>query len=48
MPPLSYKLGTVPEVLICTASALQGRMVYKDVVTNSLAVQIKTTGTISL
>lgn len=30
------------------ASALQGRMVYKDVVTNSLAVQIKTTGTISL
>ena len=30
------------------ASALQGRMVYKDVVTNALAVQIKTTGTISL
>lgn len=30
------------------ASALQGRMVYKDVVTNRLAVQIKTTGTISL
>ena len=30
------------------ASALQGRMVYKDVVTNSLAVQIKTKGTISL
>lgn len=30
------------------ASALQGRMVYKDVVTNSLAVQIKTTGTVSL
>jgi len=27
------------------ASALQGRMVYKDVVTNSLAVQVKTTGT---
>lgn len=30
------------------ASALQGRMVYKDVVTNALAVQVKTTGTISL
>lgn len=30
------------------ASALQGRMVYKDIVTNSLAVQIKTTGTVSL
>lgn len=30
------------------ASALQGRMVYKDVVTNKLAVQVKTTGTISL
>ena len=30
------------------ASALQGRMVYKDVVTNSLAVQVKTTGTVSL
>ena len=30
------------------ASALQGRMVYKDVVTNKLAVQIKTTGTVSL
>lgn len=30
------------------ASALQGRMVYKDVVTNALAVQIKTKGTISL
>ena len=29
------------------ASALQGRMVYKDVVTNSLAVQVKTTGTVS-
>lgn len=27
------------------ASALQGRMVYKDVVTNALAVQVKTTGT---
>ena len=27
------------------ASALQGRMVYKDIVTNSLAVQVKTTGT---
>lgn len=27
------------------ASALQGRMVYKDVVTNKLAVQVKTTGT---
>ena len=30
------------------ASALQGRMVYKDVITNSLAVQIKTTGEVSL
>ena len=30
------------------ASALQGRMIYKDVVTNALAVQIKTKGTISL
>ena len=30
------------------ASALQGRMVYKDVVTNELAVQVKTKGTISL
>ena len=30
------------------ASALQGRMVYKDVVTNSLAVQVKTTGSVSL
>ena len=30
------------------ASALQGRMVYKDVVTNALAVQIKTKGTISM
>lgn len=30
------------------ASALQGRMVYKDVVTNKLAVQVKTTGTISM
>ncbi len=30
------------------ASALQGRMVYKDIVTNELAVQVKTTGTISL
>lgn len=30
------------------ASALQGRMVYKDVVTNALAVQVKTTGTVSL
>ena len=30
------------------ASALQGRMVYKDVVTNSLAVQVKTSGTVSL
>ena len=30
------------------ASALQGRMVYKDVVTNALAVQVKTTGAISL
>ena len=30
------------------ASALQGRMVYKDVVTNALAVQVKTKGTISL
>ena len=30
------------------ASALQGRMVYKDTVTNALAVQIKTKGTISL
>ena len=30
------------------ASALQGRMVYKDIVTNKLAVQVKTTGTISL
>ena len=29
------------------ASALQGRMVYKDVVTNALAVQVKTTGTVS-
>ena len=29
------------------ASALQGRMVYKDIVTNSLAVQVKTTGTVS-
>lgn len=28
------------------ASALQGRMVYKDVVTNALAVQIKTIGTV--
>lgn len=28
------------------ASALQGRMVYKDIVTNALAVQIKTTGTV--
>lgn len=28
------------------ASALQGRMVYKDVVTNALAVQIKTSGTV--
>lgn len=27
------------------ASALQGRLVYKDVVTNALAVQVKTTGT---
>lgn len=27
------------------ASALQGRMIYKDIVTNSLAVQVKTTGT---
>lgn len=27
------------------ASALQGRMVYKDIVTNALAVQVKTTGT---
>ena len=30
------------------ASALKGRMVYKDVVTNALAVQVKTTGTVSL
>ena len=30
------------------ASALQGRMVYKDVVTNALAVQVKTSGTVSL
>ena len=30
------------------ASALQGRMVYKDVVTNALAVQVKITGTASL
>ena len=30
------------------ASALQGRMVYKDIVTNALAVQVKTKGTISL
>lgn len=30
------------------ASALQGRMVYKDIVTNKLAVQVKTTGTPSL
>ena len=30
------------------ASALQGRMVYKDIVTNALAVQVKTTGTVSL
>jgi len=30
------------------ASALQGRMVYKDVVTNALAVQVKTTGEASL
>lgn len=30
------------------ASALQGRMVYKDIVTNSLAVQIKTKGAVSL
>ena len=29
------------------ASALQGRMVYKDVVTNALAVQVKTTGSVS-
>ena len=29
------------------ASALQGRMVYEDVVTNALAVQIKTSGTVS-
>lgn len=28
------------------ASALQGRMVYKDVVTNALAVQVKTSGTV--
>ena len=28
------------------ASALQGRMVYKDVVTNELAVQVKTSGTV--
>jgi len=28
------------------ASALQGRMVYKDIVTNELAVQIKTSGTV--
>lgn len=30
------------------ASALQGRMIYKDVVTNALAVQVKTTGSVSL
>lgn len=30
------------------ASALQGRMVYKDIVTNALAVQVKTTGAVSL
>lgn len=30
------------------ASVLQGRMVYKNVVTNALAVQVKTKGTISL
>jgi len=30
------------------ASALQGRMVYKDIVTNALAVEVKTTGSISL
>lgn len=30
------------------ASALQGRMVYKDIVTNALAVQVKTTGSVSL
>lgn len=28
------------------ASALQGRMVYKDIVTNALAVQVKTIGTV--
>ena len=28
------------------ASALQGRMVYKDTVTNALAVQVKTSGTV--
>jgi len=28
------------------ASALQGRMVYKDIVTNELAVQVKTSGTV--
>ena len=28
------------------ASALQGRMVYKDVVTNALAVQVKTSGAV--
>jgi hypothetical protein len=28
------------------ASALQGRMVYKDVVTNALAVQVKTSGSV--
>lgn len=30
------------------SSALQGRMIYKDVVTNALAVQIKTNGTLSI
>lgn len=30
------------------ASALQGRMVYKDTVTNKLAVEVKTKGTVSL
>ena len=30
------------------ASALQGRMVYTDVVTNALAVEVKTRGTASL
>lgn len=30
------------------ASALQGRMVYKDIVTNALAVEVKTTGSVSL